>query len=308
MRHIQNILLVLCVVFSIVTAVILYFVLSGIFRPLNIISKTTKKIADGHYGERIVVKGKNDLSAMAENFNRMAEEIEKRIHMLADEAAAKQRFIDNFAHEIRTPLTSIYGNAEYMQKAVLEEGEMIEYTQSIMDKSNHIKQIANSLLQLATLRDYIPVKTKIPIQRFFDDIRNTIKKSMGDKDIQIVCKNDADAIDGQEDLLKSLFQNLCLNALTACPPKDGVICLEAKKHHDSIEMSVTDNGCGIPEESLLKVTEPFYRVDKARNRDKGGAGLGLALCKQIAEVHGAVMNIESSEGVGTKIKITFTTS
>jgi signal transduction histidine kinase len=73
-------------------------------------------------------------------------------------------------------------------------------------------------------------------------------------------------------------------------------------------MSVTDNGCGIPEESLSKVTEPFYRVDKARNRDKGGAGLGLALCKQIAEIHGAVMNIESLEGRGTVVKITFTTS
>ena len=115
-------------------------------------------------------------------------------------------------------------------------------------------------------------------------------------------------LEGQEDLIKSLMLNLCLNALRACVPNKGAICMEAKNEGGSVTLSVSDNGRGIPADSLPKVTEPFYRVDKARNRKDGGAGLGLALCRKIAETHGAEMIIESALGVGTTVKITFTTS
>jgi len=308
MRNIQNTLLFICIAFCIITAFILYFVLSGIFRPLSIVSKASEKIADGHYGERIYIEGTNELSAMARNFNRMAEEIESQIQLLEEEAAAKQQFIDNFAHEIRTPLTSIYGNAEYMQKALLEEGEVIEYTQFIMDKTNHMKQLSNSLLQLATLRNYMPVKSKIHLQQLFEDINKTLEKVMSDQKVKFVCKSDADTLDAQEDLIKSLILNLCFNSLKACSPGDGAINLEARDRNGCVEISVTDNGCGIPQDSLLKVMEPFYRVDKARSRNKGGTGLGLSICRQIAKVHGAKMVIESSQGTGTTVKVTFTTS
>jgi nitrate/nitrite-specific signal transduction histidine kinase len=138
-RHIQHTLLSFIVVFSIFAAFTLYFILSRIFKPLDIIASTSRKIANEHYSKRINIKGNNELSAVARDFNRMAEKIEKQIYMLEEEAAGKQRFIDNFAHEIRTPLTSIYGDAEYMQIAVLEEGENIQLTQSIMNKTKHIK-------------------------------------------------------------------------------------------------------------------------------------------------------------------------
>ena len=307
MRSIQNILLLICIAFSVITAFALYFILLGIFRPLAIVSKASKKIADGHYSERIYVNGKNELSAVAEDFNRMAEEIERQICVLEDEAAGKQQFIDNFTHEIRTPLTSIYGYAEYMQKAPLNEDEMIESTQFIMDEASHMKKIANSLLELATLRNDTPVKSEISIPRLFHDIYQTMKKPLQEKKLQLICEPGTDVLDGQEDLVKSLLLNLCFNSLKSCTPNDGVIRLEAKMQGESIVLSVTDNGYGIPEESIPKLTEPFYRVDKARSRKHGGAGLGLALCKQIAEAHGAEMTVDSTVGKGTAVKIFFTT-
>jgi signal transduction histidine kinase len=91
-------------------------------------------------------------------------------------------------------------------------------------------------------------------------------------------------------------------------PGDGIIDLRAEKQSKNIILSVGDNGCGIPEECLLKVTEPFFRVDKARSREQGGAGLGLTLCMQIAKVHDAEMIIESDVGVGTMVKIIFISS
>jgi signal transduction histidine kinase len=237
----------------------------------------------------------------------MAERIEEQIKLLEEEAASKQQFIDNFAHEIRTPLTSIYGYAEYIQKAPLDEHGVIDSTQSIINEANHMKRIADSLLKLATLRNFTLTKSAISIPHLFEDVEQTLKSALLEKDILLICRYDIETLEGQEDLIKSLLLNLCSNSIKFCTPSSGRIFLEATVKDDKTVLSVTDNGCGISREELSKITEPFYRADKARSREQGGAGLGLALCKQIAELHGAEMSIESSTGVGTSVKITFTT-
>ena len=308
MRNIQNILLLFAIIFSVLTAIALYFILSGIFRPLGTVADISRKIADGQYDERIYIRGRHELAEMAADFNRMAEKIEKQISYLEDEAVGKQQFVDNFAHEIRTPLTTIYGYAEYMQKASLDEKELIESAQYIMDESSHMKNISNSLLELATLRHYTPVKSKISISKLFDEINRSMDKSLREDNIQLICHLEVDTIDGQEDLIKSFLINLCHNALKSCTPDVGIIHLSAAKQGENVTISVSDNGCGIPEGCIKKVAEPFYRVDKARSREQGGAGLGLTLCKQIAEAHGAEMTIESVVGIGTTVKATFTSS
>lgn len=308
MKGIQGILLIFAVIFSVVTAFTLHFILSRIFKPLTIVANSSKKIANGQYNERIFIKGKNEISSMAVNFNRMAEEIEKQIHYLEEEAVVKQQFADNLAHEIRTPLTSIYGYAEYMQKASLNEEEIIESSQYIMDEAGHMSKIANSLLELATLRNYTPIKNEISIPRLFDDISRSMENLLRKQNVRLDYHNTADILFGQEDLIKSLFLNLCSNAVKACAPDVGVIHMNAEKQGEGIIISVSDNGRGIPEGSISHITEPFYRIDKARSREHGGAGLGLALCKQIVESHNAEMTIESFVGKGTTIKITFTSS
>ncbi|MCL1882940.1 MAG: HAMP domain-containing histidine kinase [Defluviitaleaceae bacterium] len=308
MQNIQRAFLVFAIIFSGIAAPALYFILSSIFKPLEVVAETSRKIANEHYHERIFVKGTNELSEMAKDFNRMAEKIENQIRMLEEESFGKQRFIDNFAHEIRTPLTSIYGNAEYMQKALLDEGENIILTQSIMDKTTHMKEIANSLLQLATLRNYVPVKSQINLHRLFEDISQTLYKPFREHNIRFICESDVIILWGQEDLIKSLLVNICFNALKACSPNTGVVSLNAVNENDYIILSVEDNGAGIPKESLAKVTEAFYQVDNSEKRRFGGAGLGLTLCKQIADVHDAQMLIESVEGIGTIVKILFTAS
>jgi signal transduction histidine kinase len=245
----------------------------------------------------------------------MADEIERQMQVLKDEADGKQQFVDNFAHEMRTPLTSILGYAEYMQKASLSEEESIESAQYIIDEANHMRNIANSLLTLATLRGYTAVTTELTVSQLFNDIRQSLEKVLDAGNVRFVCNSEVDILHGQEDLIKSLLLNLCTNALNACPADgSGTITLNAKSVErgapdapQAVVISVIDNGRGIPKESLSKLTEPFYRVDKARNREMGGAGLGLALCSRIAEAHGAALTFESTADVGTKALITFTT-
>lgn len=307
-RDIQNLLLVICIAFAVLTAFVLYFILARIFNPLRFVSQASRKIATGNYNERITVRGKNELAAMAEDFNSMATEIERQVQALKDEADGKQQFVDNFSHEMRTPLTSILGYAEYMQKAPLNEVETIESAQYIIDEANHMKNIANSLLTLATLRGYAAVKNVLSIPQLFDDVKKSLEKFLEAGNVRLVLKCEAETIHGQDDLLKSLLLNICTNAIKACPNDgNGVINLTARQDGEKVILSVVDNGRGIPKESLSKIIEPFYRIDKARNREDGGAGLGLTLCRQIAEVHDATLTVESTLDVGTKVEITFTT-
>jgi len=305
MNRIQNILLLVCIVFSVITAFVLYFIVAGIFKPLSIVSKATRNIASGQYSERIHIKGKGEIAQVASDFNQMASQIQGQINVLEKVAADKQQFIDNFAHEIRTPLTSIFGNAEYMQRALLDEGETIELTQLIMNNSTHMKQIANSLLQLATLRDYTPNVDEISVRELFDEVGQTMYDALYEKRVRMVYKINTDIIWGQEDLVKSLLLNLCYNAVKACGETGGFIELSATAHDWFVTLSVKDNGRGIAKENLPKLTDPFFRVDKARNREQGGVGLGLTLCKQIADVHGAKLTVDSALGVGTKVTVIF---
>jgi len=308
MARIQRILLFACIGFAVLTAIVLFIILSQIFRPLRFVSQASRKIATGNYSERVIVRGKSELTAMAEDFNCMAEQIEKHMQTLVDDAEGKQMFIDNIAHEMRTPLTSIYGYAEYMQKIALNDAEMIDSMQYIMDEAIYMQNMSDSLLTLATLRGYKAMKVEILVSRLFDDIKQSLTNLPGFQSVQFNSNIEADVIYGQEDLIKSLLLNLCTNALKAClqdETKNSVISLNATEKGEFVTLSVTDNGCGIPKESLSKITQPFYRADKARSRENGGAGLGLALCKRIAEAHGASLAIESTLGVGTKVEVTF---
>jgi len=331
MREVQNVLLITAAMLSAIAAVALHFILAAIFKPIGVIAKASREIADGQFHERIQVAGKNELAGVAVDFNKMAERVESQITFLEEEAKNKQQFVDNFAHEIRTPLTSIYGYAEYMHKAALDAEEVIESAAYIMDESRHMRNIANSLLELATLRDYTPTMDKISVSRLFDDIMQSMYKPAQEANVRLNCENDNDnnIIIGQEDLIKSLILNLCNNAIKACEPNKGIIEVGATRQQKGVKIIIADNGYGIPEKDIQKIFEPFYRLDKSRNRilSSGsavlpsakpatrppflavhGVGLGLTLCKRIVEAHNAKMTIKSEVGNGTTIEIIFTTS
>lgn len=308
MQDIQQYLWVTSIIVALVAAVLLYFILLNIFKPLEIVASAAGQITDGLYGQQIIVKGRNELAAVAIAFNRMSAQIESQIQELEEEAERKQQFVDNFAHEIRTPLTSIYGYAEYLQKANLSEGELIESAEYIMSEADHMKKVANSLLELATLRDYQPEINQIFIPELFIEIKQSLEKTLKQRNIELRIQAMAPYIEGQADLIKSLLVNLCTNAIASCEQSKGIIRLSASIENENIIISIDDNGCGIPSSKISKVTEPFFRVDKARSRSQGGVGLGLALCKQIAHVHGAKLTIASTLGIGTLVRLTFTSS
>ncbi len=300
----QRILLMIGIISSTVLAISLQIVLNLIFQPLLLVASATRKIAAGDYDNRIRIKGRNELTEMAEGFNHMAEEIQLHITQLAEASLRKQQFVDNFAHEIRTPLTSVFGFAEYIQKSPIDNEEKIKAAGIIMDESKHMLNISDRLMELAVLRNSEISRERIGTEQLFMNARNYMSDKLNAADITLTFCNDIDYLYGDQDLLESLLINLTDNAIKASSPGDTIgwgTCLEEGKK----VLLVKDKGTGIPPEALEKLTEPFYRVDKSRSREYGGVGLGLSICGFIAELHHAELSFHSRPQEGTIVKLVF---
>lgn len=304
--HLKNMLFLSGFVLSALLAFGLLIVLNRIFKPLKQISQTSRDIANGAYGTRLPVSGNDELSEMAQNFNHMAEEIQRQMMELIDTADKKQQFIDNFAHELRTPLTAIYGYAEYMQKAVLSEDDRLSALNYIMSESRRLQMIAFQLLELANLQNNQINCEEQKVLDLFENVRQTLYSKLTEKNIQIEFSSELETICGDACLLESMLINLIDNAIRACSMGGHIIVCAVKEAGTKI-ISIQDNGKGMAPKVLSQIMEPFYREEKSRNRSDGNAGLGLAICKQIALRHGAELSFTSKPGEGTTARITFTT-
>ncbi|MBP1991613.1 sensor histidine kinase [Paenibacillus eucommiae] len=305
-KHMKNMLFVAGCILSGLLALGLLVLLNRIFKPLLQISQISRNIAAGAYETRLPVSGHDELSEMAQSFNHMTEEVQRQMTELITAAEKKQQFIDNFAHELRTPLTAIYGYAEYMQKAALTEDDRLSAIGYIMSESLRMQTMAYQLLELANLNhDQITLEAH-NVSDLFQAVKQTLHSKVQEKEIQLEFLCEVDVIWGDACLLQSLFVNLIDNAIKACGT-GGHIRVRAAIEDEKKTVNIQDNGKGMTSEVLGLITEPFYRAEKSRNRRDGGAGLGLAICKQIVLCHGAELEFMSHPGEGTTAKISFTT-
>lgn len=292
---------------SCLLALILLLLLNRVFRPLYQISSISSEIADGDYHTRLPDNGKDELAEMSRNFNRMASQVEQQIAELRETSEKKQLLIDSLAHELRTPLTAIYGYAEYLQKTNPSEEDRLSALEYILSESHRLQHMANQLLELANLRhDEIQMK-QVDIRQLIHKVLQTLDLELANTQIQLDCQLDAAQVWGDEVLLESLFLNLLHNAVKACGVCGHIKIKSIQTDDGAVVVSVQDTGKGIPEDALSSITDPFFRVDRARSRRDGGAGLGLAICQQIAQRHGASLSFTSVPGTGTTAAITFTT-
>ncbi|MGL5435786.1 MAG: sensor histidine kinase [Lachnospiraceae bacterium] len=306
-RSMRSTLMLIGIGFSLFVSVLLSTLLSIIFRPLFQVVTASKEIANGNYEKRINISKGHELVVLADGFNNMADKVQSAIDDLNCEVSQRQQFIDNFSHEIRTPLTSIYGFAEYMQKSVLSEDELINMSGYIMDDSKHILGIADRLLDLAAFKNRNLEKQNFSVALLYESTEKLLYQRLTEKQISLIKECSIDYIYGNKDLLQSLLINITNNAIDASE-YGSEIKWQAYKDADSKVLSVSDKGEGISPREIDKINQPFYRVDKSRNRgDSGNVGLGLAICQQIAESHNAKIEFHSQLNKGTTVKIRFTT-
>ncbi len=285
---------------SVILALGLYFILKKLSSPLERLKETTEAIESGDYTVRAEELGNDEFTALAKSFNSMLEKLNEQMTALELDAEKKQLLVDNMAHELRTPLTSIHGYAEYLEKAATTEEKRMVAIKYILSASERLQKISEILLDSAYARggelDMAEVHIDKLLYKLCDELAYKAEKS----GVKLICDAVPLTVIGNGVLLSMLFFNLGENAIKACA-EGGTVRLSVEGSCVIIE----DNGKGMTEEQLMHITEPFYRTDKARSRKDGGAGLGLSLCRQIAETHGAVLRFESEPKKGTEAIVEF---
>lgn len=209
----------------------------------------------------------------------------------------QSRFVADLTHELKTPLTSMIGYADLLRSAPLDESRRRAAADAIYHESTRLESLSQQLLALQGLQTDGVTLGSVPVAAVFADVARSLPDAALDCDAPAGAAVRADRV-----LLADLLRNLVLNALHA-EPKDGTVHLTCAEAGGQWRLAVRDNGCGIPAGALPHLTEPFYRVDKARARANGGSGVGLALCAEIAAAFGTKLEFESTPGEGTTVAI-----
>lgn len=267
-------------------------------KPLQELSEGAKHIAGGKYGERVMIKTKDEIGRLSEDFNSMADAVEKHLREISESEKKKTLFMGNLTHELKTPLTAISGYAQTLLTAKLSEEDKNEALTYIYEESKRLDRLSKKMMRLLEL-DFNAELTleEAQAEDIFEACLKTCTPIAEQKNVKIERKGNFPLL-CDFDLMCTAIINLVDNAIKASD-EGATVILSAE---DGV-ISVQDNGKGITQSELTRLTEPFYMVDKSRSRRKGGAGLGLALVNSIVKNHGMTLSIESEPNVGTTVKI-----
>lgn len=271
-------------------------------RPLTSLAKTARQIAGGDYSMRADVHTKDEIGALAGDFNLMAEAVEARIAELTETAERQRLFIGGVTHEFKTPLTALLLHARMLRRANMMEEERDNSLAHIESQCAWLERLVQTLLKLITLEQAILVEN-VSVAALFEWVRQSTQQALADKGVALIMRCDADTLPMNADLMQSLLINLVDNAAKAYDADAQNKTVTLSCYGNVLE--VKDFGRGIPKESMERIFEPFYMVDKSRSKKAGGSGLGLALVKQIADAHGARLEVESTLGSGTAVRVVF---
>ena len=272
-----------------------------ILRPIGILKQNTGLIAAGIYDKRIETTEQDEVGELASHFNSMAEAVESRVKELRDEADRRTMFMSALTHELKTPMTSISGNAQTLLRTKMDADEREDALIRINNECTRIERLSQKLMQLIVLHQNDSIRMEEgSVATLLESVRLSAAEQLRQRGLKLTVSNSMDTLVMDKDLLSSLLLNLIDNAGKASHLGD-TIELTAEGN----VISVQDHGKGIPQDEIDKVIQPFYMVDKSRSRQAGGIGLGLALGVEIARLHGAKLKIESTVGSGTTVKVVF---
>lgn len=274
-----------------------------ILRPLNSLSNAVGRIAEGELSQRAAVTSGDEIGALSRDFNAMAERLEEQVDQLTVAAQREKDFTASFAHEIKTPLTSIIGYADLLLSRENTPEQVRDSAGYIFREGRRLEALSGKLMELIVLdrRDF-PLRPTA-MRAFLERTGNALRPALEGAGIHLEVDAEEAPAFLEPDLMETACLNLLDNARKATPPGGSVTLTGRSVEGGGYLIQVSDTGRGIPAEELGRITEPFYMVDKSRSRAQGGAGLGLALCKRIVELHGGTLELDSTPGAGTTASI-----
>jgi signal transduction histidine kinase len=288
-HSVQNVLVVAIVVAALASVALALALARMIARPLAEVGAAARRVAGGDLGARVPRRGPDELASLADSFNQMAGELEGSERQRRD-------IIANTAHELRTPLTNLEGYLEAIRDGVIEP-DASTY-ESLLEETERLARLARSLDDLA-LGDAAS-KTAHPVEVDLASLLTgaaELARPAFDARRLVLVREWPAPLHGRADpdQFAQVMSNLLQNAARYAP-EGGVVTLSAEGRGDTVLVSVTNSGEGIPPEDLPHLFERFYRVEKSRDRALGGAGIGLAIVKQLVEGWGGHVGAESAAG------------
>ncbi|TGE39599.1 HAMP domain-containing protein [Desulfosporosinus fructosivorans] len=314
-----------------------------ITKPLNHLMYAVRKVGKGDLTSRVEVKGNGDIAILAQDFNRMTEQLTRNEEV-------RRNMVADIAHELRTPLAVILGKLESIQEGVLPSTP--ETILPIQDETLRLIRLVRDLQQLSLAEaGKLPMALQaVNLRQIVEKITEQFAIEFEERGLKVDVVGDAPEVIGDPDRLTQVFVNIIGNALLHTPPGGSLQVLLAEtgkpveegeipdesthrlldvfrrkgektqkteagnsgedKNTTSsvrsdgwVRVTVVDSGEGIPEEELEHIFDRFYRVDKSRERENGGTGLGLAIAKEFIQAHGGVIQVESKKGEGSCFRI-----
>lgn len=282
---------------------IIFVMLKRLTNPIYDLIHITSKIADGNYEERVKINRRDEFGELGQVFDQMAGAVESNIEELTKQTLNKQIFIDDLAHEMKTPMTSIMGYSSLLMKANLSEEQRESATYYIHSSAKRLTHLSEKLLELANLTTgQLEIKT-ISVKQLLQELKEQMSLSLEKRKLTLHTSYTIETMQGDETLLLSMLCNLVENAARAST--EGTTITVSVYQDIKTVIEVQDQGCGMPESEAEKIMLPFYKLDKARTRENGGVGLGLSIVQQIAQVHHGTIEIKSKIGLGTTVKVIF---
>ena len=284
----------------ILAALFARFMARRALKPISRIIDTAREIGQGQeLSKRIpVLKIKDELGQLALTFNEMMNRLENSF-------AQMRQFSSDASHELRTPLTVLKGQNELILSKQRKPEEYQEVISSNLEEINYMSKVLEDLFVLSKSDenqvnlDYKPVD----LRALVEEVCKHAEILAEEKNIKIIIAFlEPIEIKGDEVRLRQMVWNVLQNGIKYTQ-QGGELKISLQNEGDFALLTIQDTGIGIPEEDLPLIFNRFYRVDKARTRDEGGSGLGLSICRQIAEAHKGKIEVESKLGVGTRFKI-----
>ncbi len=304
LNELRRLLALLALSFVVVAGVALaggYLLVRRALRSVEEITRSAERITSSNLSERLPVTSTGDeLERLSTGLNHMITRLDEAFQY-------SRRFVADASHELRTPLTVVKGELEEIAQHERLTEDIRERLGSVLEEVERLARIVEGLFALSRLdageaqREYV----RFDLATLAANTVAQMNLLAEDKGISLQCAESAEVnVEGDRARLKQIVVNLLDNSIKYTP-EGGTITLRVSAQAGEALLEVTDTGIGIPAEALPHVFERFFRVDKARSREFGGAGLGLSIVKSICTAHGGRVDLESAPGRGSRVRVYF---
>jgi two-component system, OmpR family, phosphate regulon sensor histidine kinase PhoR len=291
---------------------ILYTLQRFIYRKIKLIYKfiyqtKASKREEFYYKNILPQKG---IDAVREDVEQWAQQRKAEIEALKKNEAFRKEFLQNLSHELKTPIFAIQGYVETLLNGAMDNNEVNrKFLQNTARNIDRLANLAGDLDEISKLErgELVLNKVNFVIQELMKEVFESLSIKSDEKKIQCAIKKGCDfplTVVADKEKIRQVLINLADNAIKYGKESGIIEASFYKVDGERILVEISDDGCGIGEEHLLRIFERFYRTDVARNRRIGGSGLGLAICKHIVEAHEQTIHVRSKPDVGSTFGFT----